>query len=71
MREPESVSLNDAVLREVTDFGLGKLATVSTNIGGNRWLVLSEPITHADFERVEWSRMIGEMFAGGNVVEAQ
>lgn len=61
----------DRVLREVTDFGLGKLATVSTCIGGNRYLVLTEQITHTDPEAVDWGRMIGELFAGGDVVEAQ
>lgn len=60
-----------SVLREVTDFGLGKLATVSTCIGGNRYLVLTEQITHTDPNAVDWSRMIGEMFEGGDVVEAQ
>lgn len=62
---------DEAVLREVTDFGLGKLATVSTCLGGNRYLVLSEQITHTDPAAVDWSRMIGEMYATGDLVEAQ
>ena len=61
----------DHVLREVTDFGLGKLATVSTCIGNGRYLVLSEQIDHADPKRVDWSRMICELYEGGDVVEAQ
>lgn len=63
----------DHVLREVTDFGFGKSATVSARIGENRWLVLSESISHADPECVDWQRMIGELFAGDltQVVEAQ
>lgn len=62
---------NPHVLREVTDFGLGKFATVSTKIGDNLWLVLSERILHADPERVEWPRLIDELFSDGEVVEAQ
>jgi hypothetical protein len=59
------------VLREVTDFGLGKLATVSTRISETRWLVLAEQIDHTDHERVDWSRMIQDLYASGDVVEAQ
>lgn len=59
------------VLREVTDFGMGKLATVSTCIGQGRYLILSEQISHTDPTQVDWSRMISELYSGGNVVEAQ
>lgn len=71
MWQPISSDNNAGVLREVTDFGMGKMATVSTCIGGNRYLVLSEQITHVDPELVDWPRMIGELFSSGDVVEAQ
>lgn len=61
----------DHVLREVTDFGHGKLATVSTQIAANRWLVFAESIDHTDHALVDWSRMISELYANGDVVEAQ
>lgn len=59
------------ILREVTDFGLGKIATVSTRLDERMWLVLSERISHNDPELVDWNRMIDELFADGQIVEAQ
>lgn len=69
--DAQSHAVNSIVLRELTDFGHGKLATVSTQIAVNRWLVLSESIDHTDHTRVDWGRMTSELYASGDVVEAQ
>lgn len=66
-----AVQPSQHILREVTDFGLGKIATVSTKLEGGMWLVLSERIGHSDPNLVEWDRMIDELFQSGEVVDAQ
>jgi hypothetical protein len=69
--QPISSIDNAGVLRELYDFGLGRMASVSTCIGGNRFLVFTEAVDHHDQAQVDWGRMTAEMFAAGELVEAQ